>query len=79
MQYYSDLDEEIYFALWDENNKSKEILTFLTRAFGREFEEIDDDWADDYNFETDTLLIKANLFNEDILELIEDGVEIHII
>lgn len=79
LTYFSDLDEEVYFAINDEDGASKKILGFLSNIYGKEFEEVSSDWADEYSFETSTLIIKVNLFNEDILELVDNGVDIHIV
>ncbi len=77
--YFSDLYEEVYIAINDEDGASKKILNFLSNTFGKEFEEVTSDWADEYTFETSTLIIKVNLFNEDLLELVDEGVDIHIV
>ena len=78
--YFSDLDEEIHFVLYEERaNITKKIISFLSQSFGKEFEEVNSDWAEDYTFDRDTLIIKVNFFNEDLLELVELGVDIHIV
>ena len=38
-------------------------MNFLSNTYGKEFEEVSSDWADDFSFETSTLIIKVNLFN----------------
>jgi hypothetical protein len=78
--YYSDLDEETYFAIYGEDETSnKRIISFLSSVYGKEFEEVSSDWADDYGFEKDTLIIKVNFFIEDVLEIAEKGFDILII
>ena len=78
--YFSDMDDEVSFAIYEENaSKTKKLISFMTHVYGKVFEEVSDDWADEYGFEVDTLIIKVNLFNEDILDLIEKGVDIHIV
>ena len=78
--YFSDLDEEIYFAIFTEKKQVvKKCIDYLSNIYGKEFEMVDSDWADEYTFEGSTLLIKYNFCNEDIFDLIEEGVEIHII
>jgi hypothetical protein len=79
MLYFSDL-EETSFAIFEENeSKTKKILLFMSDVYGKDFEEVSGDDLDDYIFETDTLVIESKYFTEDILELTEMGVEIHII
>ena len=78
--YFSDIDKEIHFSIYEERvNITKKVICFLSQSFGKEFEEVSGDWADDYNFDKDTLIIKVNFFNEDLLELVEMGVDIVII
>jgi hypothetical protein len=77
--YFTDLDDEISFAIHDKFGPSQKILPIMTQIYGKEFEAINDDWADGYYFENDTLIIKSNFFNDDVLELLEEGVDIHIV
>ncbi len=80
MLYFSDLDDEISFAIYEEKESiTKKSIAFLSIVYGKEFEEVSSDWADEYGFEKDTLIIKLNCFNEDILELIEKGVDVLVV
>ncbi len=80
MLYFSDIEEEIFFAITESKEViNKKIIYFLSNTFGREFEEVSSDWAEDITIETPTLVIKVQFFNEDLLELIEMGVDIHIV
>ena len=80
MLYFSDIEEEIFFAITESKEViNKKIIYFLSNTFGREFEEVGSDWAEDITIETPTLVIKVQFFNEDLLELIEMGVDIHIV
>jgi len=78
--YFSDTEEEISFCIYEESTAlTKKTLSFLSHAYGKVFEEISDDWADEYAFEKDTLIIKVNFFNEDVLDVLGNGVDIHIV
>lgn len=78
--YFADTDEEISFAIYEENAAvTKKTISFLSHVYGKVFEEVSDDWADEYGFELDTLIIKVNFFNEDILEVLGNGVDVHIV
>jgi hypothetical protein len=78
--YFSDLDGDVSFAIYAEDpSKTKKIINFLSQVYGREFEQIKNDWADDYIIEKSTLILKVNLFNEDILDITEKGVDLLIV
>jgi hypothetical protein len=78
--YFSDTEEEISFAIYEENAAlTKKTLSFLSHVYGKVFEEVSDDIYDEYNFEKDTLIIKSNFFNEDIFDVLEHSVDIHIV
>ena len=78
--YFIDTDEEISFCIFEEDeDATKKAIAFLTNAYGKTFEKVSDSWAEDYSFEKDTLVIEARFFNEDILEIVDLGVDIHII
>ncbi len=78
--YFSDTDEEISFCIYEESaTLTKKTLSFLSHVYGKVFEEVSDDFADEYAFEKDTLIIKVNFFNEDIFEVLDKGVDIHIV
>ena len=78
--YFIDTDDEISFAIFEEDeNTTKKALSFLSNAFGKSFEEVTDSWAEEYTFEKNTLIIESRFFNEDILEVVEKGFDIHII
>jgi len=78
--YFLDRDEEISFAINEEKESvTKKTVLFLSSVYGKEFDEIADDWADDYAFEKDTLIIKVKFFNEEILELTEKGIDILVV
>lgn len=80
MLYFIDTDEEISFCIFeDDEDTTKKTIDFLSNAYGKTFERVTDDWAEDYAFEKDTLIIEARFFNEDILEVVDLGVDIHII
>ena len=80
MLYFTDVDNEVYFAISDEDEDiTIKVINFLSNAYGKAFEEISDSWAEDYAFDKDTLIIEARFFNEDILEVVDFGVDIHII
>jgi hypothetical protein len=80
MLYFTDSDSDVFFSIFEESeSKTKKILSFLAEAYGKEFEEISEDKFDEYTFETDTLIIESKYFIEELIELVELGVEIHII
>ena len=78
--YFSDTDEEISFCIYEENaTLTKKTLSFLSHVYGKVFEEVSDDIYDDYNFERDTLIMKVNFFNDDVLEIVDMGTDLHIV
>ena len=79
--YFLDRDEEVSFAINEEKESvTKKTILFLSSVYGKDFDEVtNDDWADEYAFEKDTLIIKVKFFNEELLELSEKGIDIHIV
>lgn len=78
--YFLDRDDEISFAINEENESvTKKTVLFLSSVYGKDFDAVSDWWADDYAFEKDTLIIKVKFFNEDILELSEKGIDILVV
>ena len=78
--YFSDTEEEVSFCIYEESAAlTKKTLSFLSHVYGKVFEEVSDDIYDEYAFEKHTLIIKVNFFSEDILDVLEHGVDIHIV
>ena len=79
LTYYTDLDEEIGFAIYDEDNKTKKIIKLLITIFDKQFEEAKSDMYEEYGFHKTTLLISPNNFCEELLELSDFGIDILIV
>lgn len=60
----------------NKDSVNKKIINFMANIYGKTFEEIESDWADEMTVEGPAVVIKIQFFNEDILELVENGVDI---
>lgn len=78
MIYFGDNDILIAFNQIDQ--ESEKVLKKVNKILGTELEIVESDFYDDIgSFELDTIIVKSNVFIEDLLDLLDYGITVYII
>jgi hypothetical protein len=73
-------DEDVVIGFYQVEHDVKKVAKKLSHILGSTFEPITSDKYEEVgDFEIDTLIIRSNIFTEDLIDLIEYGIALYII
>lgn len=83
IRYFYEPDEQIEIAVFSDDENHKSIIKKMSRILGYEFEETSEEEVSldvqDIALDRDSVIIKSNVFVEELLDLAARGVGVFII
>lgn len=73
-------DDDIVIGFFQVDQDPKKVCKKISAIIGTTFEIVKDDKYDDVGtFSIDTIIVRSNVFCEDFIDLLEYGINVHII
>jgi hypothetical protein len=79
IEYFTTTDGDVTIGVCSVNRSSQSIVSKVADIMFLDFIEASVDFGIEVDFEDDTVIFKANEFNEDLLDLISKKINIYII
>lgn len=85
IKFYSEPDEQLEIAIYSNDNNHKSLLKKIVNLLGYDFDEISEEetYLDvfdvGFEFDRDTIILKSNLFTEELLDFSGSEIGVYII
>lgn len=80
IRYFSNEDEDLTLGIYSDSDNHKQIVKHIEKNLSYSFYETEEqDWIEDIDFPTDTIIVKVNNFTEDFIDLVTKKIYVYTI